>query len=154
MAQYLSTEGLLYGVIRRGKHIMETRQNFHAAIYLGGLDITFDDDYNFEFNVKDSHWSQRVDRNSSVYLDVMQSMYFDAYQVLGEKYYAVKHYYEDPKDRHFTPRQDVEMMLTSLVQLYGKTYYMSQFLNALLKTDFLERPDIEMPEYAHRNLWR
>lgn len=152
MAQYLSNEGLIYGVIRRGKHIMETRQGFHAAIYLGGLDITFGDDYNFEFNIKDSYWSQRIDRNSSVYVDVMQSMYFDAYQVLVEKHYSVVHYYEDPKNRHFTPREDVEMTLTSITQRYGTTYYMSQFLIALLRTDFLERPDIELPEYVHRNL--
>lgn len=152
MAQYLSNEGLLYGVIRRGKHIMQTRQDFHAAIYFGGLDITFGDDYNVEFNIKDSYWSRRINRNSSVYLDVMQSMYFDAYQVLGEKHYSVVHYYKEEKDRHFTPREDVELTLKSIAQMYGMTYYMSQFLVALLKTDFLERPDIELPEYTYRNL--
>lgn len=152
MAQYLSNEGLLYGVIRRGKNIMATRLKFHGAMYWGGLDITFNAEYNPEFNLREGHWSEGINRTSSVYLDVMQSMYFDAYQVMDEKHYAVVDYEKNKEDRFFSPRRDVELQLQSTVENYGKRYYMSHFLAALLKTDFLERPDIDMPDYTHRNL--
>ncbi len=150
MAQYLSNEGLVYGVIRRGKDITRTRSRMKTALYVQALTITFDDDFNPTFDLADSHWTKDIDRTKASYLDVMQSMYFDAYEFLVEKIFYYEGY--NPDEDRLTPREDLELMLKSLTQRYGNIYYMSQFLAALLKTDFTERKGLKKPEYTYRNL--
>jgi hypothetical protein len=144
---HTSNDALVYYVVRNGK-VRESREALSTALYLDGVKVEFDADYSPIFSLKKGQFTDRVDLKSLHYRRLMHAMYWEAWHWMSGNFGTIQYHRQQPQV--MTATQMVESVRDSYANRNGNLFFLTVFLNGLLKTDFVEKATV-MPEYRYQS---